>query len=237
MTRFSSLVAAMLALPAVGLADDPKDWPSYNGGAAGWRHNSGETALGAENAGKLVEKWRFPAVGDDRKIGVVHATPVVVDGYVYFGTVTQPAFYALHPNGKLKWSYQIAARSNTKNSGREESPGVYGSSLVTEYAVYFGDLAGFFYALDRGNGQERWKVDTRDANFPDAHPLNGTFASPILADGKVIFVGGAFEQWYANRPGYKACTGRAYVVALDPKSGKIAWKYDVGPKPEPLDPP
>ena len=75
------------------------------------------------------------------------------------------------------------------------------------------------------------------ATFPEAHPLNGTFASPILADGKVVFVGGAFEQWYAHNPKYKACTGRAYVVALEPKTGKIAWKYDVGPKPEPLDPP
>ena len=26
-------------------------------------------------------------------------------------------------------------------------------------------------------------------------------------------------------------------MALEPKTGQIVWKYDVGPKPEPLDPP
>jgi glucose dehydrogenase len=38
-------------------------------------------------------------------------------------------------------------------------------------------------------------------------------------------------------PGYRGHTGRGFVLALDPKNGKIVWKYDVGPKPEPLDPP
>ena len=239
MTRFAiaPLVAVFLALPAMSLGADPKDWPSYNGGAAGWRHNAGETALQRGNVGKLVEKWRFPAADDDRKIGVVHATPVVVQGHVYFGTVTDPTFFALKPDGKLNWSYQLAQRPKAKGSAREESPGVYGSALITDDTVYFADLAGYFYALDRRNGEERWRVDTRSAAFPDPHPLNGTFASPILADGKIVFVGGAFEQWYAHNPKYKACSGRAFVVALEPKTGKIIWKYDVGPRPEPLDPP
>jgi outer membrane protein assembly factor BamB len=237
MTRIASLAAALLALPAAVLGADPKDWPSYNGGAAGWRFNSAETALAPRTVDKLVEKWRFPAAGDDRKIGAVHATPVVVDGHVYFGTVTDPAFFALDPDGKLNWSYQLAPKPGSKSGVKEEPPGVYGSALVNEDTVYFADLAGYFYALDRRTGAERWKVNTRAAPFPDPHPLNGTFASPILADGKVVIAGGAFEQWYAHNPKYKACTGRAYVVALDPKTGKLAWKYDVGAKPEPLDPP
>src|SRR5262249_12415210 len=60
--------------------------------------------------------------------------------------------------------------------------------------------------------------------------------SPILADGKLILGGGALEQVVAF-PGYRGCNGRGFVLALDPKDGKIVWKYDVGPKPEPLDPP
>ena len=215
MTRFASLVAVLLALPGVALGADPKDWPCYNGGAAGWRHNAGETALGKDTAGKLVEKWRFPA-NDRRKIGVVHATPVVVAGHVYFGTVTDPTFFALDPDGKLNWSYRLAQRPKGKSGVKEESPGVYGSALVTDDTVYFADLAGYFYALDRRSGEERWKVDTRAATFPDVHPLNGTFAS-LLADG-IVFVG-AFEQWYAHSPA-QGLHGRAYVVAVEPKTGK-----------------
>ena len=62
-------------------------------------------------------------------------------------------------------------------------------------------------------------------------------ASPILADGKVIFGGGTLEQLFAGTKQYPGSTGRGFVVALEPKTGKIVWKYDVGPKPEKLDPP
>ena len=72
---------------------------------------------------------------------------------------------------------------------------------------------------------------------PRRHPLNLSYASPILADGKLIVAGGALEQVLAAFPGYKGCTGRGFVAALEPKSGHLVWKYDVGPRPEPLVPP
>jgi hypothetical protein len=78
----------------------------YNRDVLGSRHNSAETAIGPGNAGQLVEKWRFQVEGSDETIGVIHATPVVVQGYVYFGTATDPAFYRLTPDGKVKWSYR-----------------------------------------------------------------------------------------------------------------------------------
>ena len=31
--------------------------------------------------------------------------------------------------------------------------------------------------------------------------------------------------------------GRGFVVALEPQTGRVVWKYDVGPKPGPLSPP
>jgi polyvinyl alcohol dehydrogenase (cytochrome) len=58
-----------------------------------------------------------------------------------------------------------------------------------------------------------------------------------MADGKVIFGGGTLEQLFAGTKAYPGSTGRGFLVALDPKTGRIVWKYDVGPKPEKLDPP
>ena len=89
-------------------AQDAKDWKQYNYDNAGWRFNRGEKTLNATNAGRLVEKWRFPGKDSAEKIGIVHATPVVVDGFVYFGTTrTNPTFYKLTPSGKLAWKYEI----------------------------------------------------------------------------------------------------------------------------------
>lgn len=220
------------------LAADARDWPMYNGDVLGWRHNAGETALGRANAARLEEKWRFPPRGAEFEIGVVHATPAVVNGYVYVGTVNQPAFYKLTPDGKVKWCFRLNKKDDRVSFEAGFHNGIYSSALVTGDAVYFATFAGFVYALDRQTGQERWRLDLRSKAFPDAHPLNGTFASPILADGKIVVAGGAIEQgMQLLQPGYEGFTGRGFVVALEPQSGRIAWKYDVGPKPERLDPP
>jgi polyvinyl alcohol dehydrogenase (cytochrome) len=227
--------------------DDAKDWSMYNRDVLGTRHNGAETAVDKSNAGRLEEKWRFPAKGADLEIGVIHATPVVVDGYAYFGTATDPAFYKVAPDGKLTWSYRNPARprpvvqpkdEKSRNARFQQSPeGVLGSALVTKDTVFFGDIGGWFYALDRATGAERWKLNARAKEFPDSHPLNCFFGSPILAEDKVIVGGGTLEQVVAAFPGYRGCTGRGFVLALEPGTGRIVWKYDVGPRPQPLDPP
>jgi len=249
-----ALVLAAILQPAAARAQaDAKDWPTYNHDVLGSRYNQGEKAIGRDNTGRLEEKWRFPAKRSGQEIGVIHATPVVVGGYVYFGTTTAtPTFYKLTPDGKVRCSYrnpEFGREPAQPEAGREDkviqsvrlqmsSDGaVYGSALVNEDTVFFADLEGWIYALDRATGKERWKLSMRGKEFPGAHPLNLSWASPILADGKLIVAGGALEQVDAAFPGYKGCTGRGFVAALEPKTGHVVWKYDVGPKPEPLEPP
>jgi glucose dehydrogenase len=226
-------------LAAVSL--DPNDWPMYNRDGSGSRHNPGERALGKDNVGRLIEKWRFPAKDSKERIGVVHAT-VVVNGYVYFGTEKDPTFYKLTPDGKLKWSYRDTdpPKNRVKPEGVEfglPRSGFLNAALVTNDTVYFGSVGGMIYALDRETGAERWKIDTRATPFPGAHASNCVFASPILADGNIVVAGGGFEHGVAAHPKNTGCTGRGFVVALEPYTGKVVWKYDVGPQAKEFDEP
>jgi outer membrane protein assembly factor BamB/dienelactone hydrolase len=227
---------------------DPADWPTYNHDSAGWRFNPAEKTLSPSNVGKLVEKWRFPAADSKETIGVVHATPTVVAGEVYFGTATFPAFYKLAPDGKLRWVYRNPARTavlpptadapiTDKLRGAASDAGIFSSALVADGAVYFADTGGWMYCLDANTGKERWKVDSRAKTFPDAHFNNLMMGSPVWADGKVVFSGGTLEQLFAGTLLYPGSTGRGFLVALDPKTGAIVWKFDVGPKPAKLEPP
>jgi glucose dehydrogenase len=231
-----------------GGAVSPDDWPTYNRDVSGWRYNPAEKTLSPANVGNLVEKWRFPAADSKETIGVVHATPSVVAGEVYFGTATEPAFYKLAPDGTLRWVYRNPARKSvlppTKGAPVTEKlrsaasqGGIFSSALVADGAVYFADVGGWMYCLDAEAGAERWKVDARAPTFPDAHWNNLFMASPIMAGGKVVFAGGTLEQMFAGSVSYPGSTGRGFLVALDPKTGKLVWKYDVGRKPEKLDPP
>src|SRR5438552_15299899 len=164
--RMMLTVVWFTVMPAVFAQADGLDWPMYNHDVLGTRHNPAERAISKANAGQLEEKWRFPAKDSDELVGVIHATPIVVDGYVYFGTATDPAFYKLTPDGKVRWSY----RNPDRPSGRappeprrgdesfrnvrfqSSAEGIFGSALVAGDTVYFGDIGGWVYALDRATG-------------------------------------------------------------------------------------
>jgi polyvinyl alcohol dehydrogenase (cytochrome) len=220
---------------------DAKDWPMYNHDVIGTRRNPAETALDKSTARSLEEKWRFPTKESNEEIGVIHATPVVVNGYVYFGTTTNPTFYKLTPDGKIRWSYRRpgipGGTAVGKTRFQPSADGIMGSALVTDDTVYFADVGGWIYALNRFSGAERWKRSARAPDFPGAHPINLFFAGPFVARGKLIIAGGSLEQVVSASPFYKGNSGRGFVVALDLKTGQVIWKYDVGPKPEPLQPP
>jgi glucose dehydrogenase len=240
--RSAGLRAADLPVnPATAptVSTDPNDWPTYNRDFVGTRHNWAEKSLSRDNISQLVEKWRFPPADSDEKIGVVHAT-VVVNGHVYFGTETTPAFYKLTPDGKVKWVYRPQPRpllARVSVAVGLPTAGFMNAALVTGDTVFVGDIGGMIYALDRMTGAERWKIDTRATPFPGAHSSNCIFSAPILAAELIIVAGGAYEHAVGASPLNRGCTGRGFVVALEPGSGKVAWKYDVGPEPGPLDPP
>ncbi|MEO2045364.1 MAG: ThuA domain-containing protein [Pirellulales bacterium] len=235
---FKSLVTAK-----VKTSPADEDWPMYNRTANGWRFNEVESTLSRTNVASMKLKWRFPSKHADWKMGMVSATPSIVDGYVYFGTGTFPKFYRLKPNGELDWVYEIGDKEERNRNRNMESRGliprggVYSSALVTDTSVFFTSTKGVAYCLDRETGIERWKIDSKADGFPGAHRANMMMASPILADGKVIFGGGAYEHPQPRNPEYACCQGRGFVIAVEPKSGMVVWKYDVGPKPIRFDPP
>ena len=158
-------------------AQTDTDWPTYNHDVLGWRFNASEKTLSPANVGRLVEKWRFPAADSKETIGAVHVTPAVVDGEVYFGTGTFPAFYKLGVDGKLKWIYRSPARQTElppatngvlgdKLGSMIKAGGIMSSALVVDGAVYFADTGGWIYCLDAATGAERWTLDTRGPEIP-----------------------------------------------------------------------
>jgi polyvinyl alcohol dehydrogenase (cytochrome) len=241
-------VACLLVfcLLRVALSDDAKDWKQYNYDNVGWRFNRAEDRLHSSNVDELEEKWRFPPAESEEQIGVVHATPAVVNGFVYFGTTrTKPAFYKLTPNGALAWKYDIKSVITAEEEdpyviydAADVSDGVLNSALVFGDRVFFGTFGGQLICLDRFSGTELWRVKTKKPPFSCAHPSNTITSSPIMADGQLIVAGGGYEHSLAADPNYPCCSGRGFVAAFDPKTGKEIWVYNVGPEaenfPEPI---
>jgi len=182
----------LFAFPQACEAVDPNDWAQYNYDNRGWRFNHAERTLGRDNVGKLRLKWHFNKAPDGTKLGAVNATPIVVNGSVYFGTADTPRLLELDSSGKCIWEFTNEVQRGRLTPDGKHGPtsgGFYNSPLVTDDHVFAADTSGFIYCLDQTSGHRVWKVDTRDQAFPVSHSRNQTMGAPILANGKLIVVG------------------------------------------------
>ena len=164
--------------------------------------------------GKLVWQQQLEAYQ-------IHSSPAYDKGVIYVGTETADDsggrsdrgsyLYALDvKDGKVRWRFESDWRSNTMPNL------IHGTPAILNGVVYFGSENGWFYALNKDNGQVIWKklitkrmkTSARQAAGPG---LVGVSTAPALGYGK-IFVG----TWEGN------------FLALSQKDGTIVWEYPYG---------
>ncbi len=170
------------------------------------------------------EIWRFKQHVND----YVRGSPIIGDdGTIYFGGAD---FYALYPNGTLKWKYD------------DLDFYVWSAPAIDEDGtIYFGDKHGYFYAIN-SNGTLKWQhffgddilsspvigndgtIYFGDANhYINALFPNGTvrwryktdlvvYSSPAISDNGIVYCG----------------SHDTYLYALYPNNGTLKWKYKTG---------
>lgn len=141
--------------------------------------------------------WKYP-VGN-----TVMSAPFIADNIAYFGSVHEEkpaAFYALEATtGRKIWDKQLEGS-------------VPWSPVVNDEMVFFSTNDGFFYGLDRQNGQERWSFGPEQRNITvkaGCEQCELKFGPPIIVGG-VIYVG-SFDH---------------NVYALDAQTGQLKWKFE-----------
>jgi outer membrane protein assembly factor BamB len=171
------------------------------------------------------EIWRFKQHVND----YVRGSPIIGDdGTIYFGAGD---FYALYPNGTLKWKY------DDLNYYVWSAPAIDDSSVI-----YVGDRDGYFYAIN-SDGTEKWSYRVG----------NEILSSPTIGDDGTIYFGNVIYPTdgyiYALYPNgtlkwrYKTdlvvysspaigsdgtvyCGSHdTYLYALYPNNGTLKWKY------------
>lgn len=122
--------------------------------------------------GKVI--WQFPIDYASDRVNLIHATPAVSDGVLYFGS-ENGWFYALNASdGGLIWKKELA-------TGRD-MVGTSAAAGLGYDKVFVSLWSGKFLALNQKTGETVWEF---------SYEGKGTDSSPVVADNKVCL--GAHE--------------------------------------------
>jgi quinohemoprotein ethanol dehydrogenase len=189
---------------AVGAAEN---WASHGGGV----DESNYSRLGAINAAdisRLGLAWALDLPGE----AALEATPLAVDGVLYF-TGSHAAVYAVDGvTGRLLWKYDPQTWKHNPAKLRLNFP-VNRGVAYAEGRIFAAALDGRLFALDARTGKLLWSVET-----VPPQSMQYVTGAPRTFNGKVIIGNGGADIGL-----------RGYVTAYDQASGKQIWRFYVAP--------
>ena len=198
--------AGEAAQPEAGVGTD-QNWASVGGGADETSY-SRLTEIGLNNVDKLGLAWALDLPDEV----TLEATPLAVDGKIYFSG-SYAAVYAVDAvTGKQLWRYDPQTWKH--NPGKMLFS--FGANRGVAYdngKVFVAALDGRLIALDAATGKEVWVTETVEPGW-----LNISTGAPRVFKGKVIIGNGGADFG-----------ARGYVTAYDANTGKQAWRFFTTP--------
>ncbi len=207
---FLVLAAALLATSCTQNPAQPEDgvgteanWSAV-GGSADETGYSRLTQIDTGSIDKLGLAWSLDLPGEV----TLQATPLAVDGVLYFSG-SYAAVYAVDAvTGKLLWKYDPQTWKHNPMAMHFS----FGANRGVAYEngkVFVSALDGRLIALDAKSGKELWV-----ANAVPAGMLNVSTGAPRTMNGKVI-IGNAGADFGV----------RGFVTAFDAQTGKQLWRF------------
>jgi len=171
-----------------------------------------EWRLNARNASRLGVKWTFKTGGD------MWATPAVDETTVYVPDAKGSLFAIDRRTGTARWTGKIPDYTGGgPDTVSRTTPAIYGNAL------YLGDARGSdgtsVFAVDKRTGAKLWSTRV------ETHPAARIVMSPVVyGDAVYLGVSSSEESWAASTRGYRCCTFRGSVIALDRHDGRLLWQ-------------
>ena len=191
-------------------------------------HHTGRSPYSTASNPDGVEKWRFVTAGG------VDGSPVIGDdGVIYFGDKSYTEnFYAVYPNGTLKWSNDVIEGWILSAPAIDED----GTLYVSSYDCYL-------YALN-SDGSLKWKFHSGDSiTSSPAIGYDGTiyFGNMENYDGRIYAINpNGTEKWHYDTGDRIASdpaigddgtiyigSADGYLYAMNP-NGTLKWRFETG---------
>jgi quinohemoprotein ethanol dehydrogenase len=200
--RETSPPASVTDSQLVDANSQPQNWLTY-GRTYNEQRFSPLKGINDHTASRLGLAWYFDL---DTHRGQ-EATPIVVDGVMYFSTAWSKVFAVNAATGARLWSYDPKV---PKQWGANACCDVVNRGVaVWQGKIYIGTLDGRLVALDAATGRQVWQQLTIDPEW--RYTITG---APRIVKGKIIIGNGGGEFGV-----------RGYVSAYDAETGKLAWRF------------
>ena len=223
--------------PAAKQTDGSVEWPAYGNDAGGMRF-SPLTQINAQNVKQLTVAWTFRTGEleqykgtDAAEKAAFEATPIMVDGMLYFSTPTSRVFAVDAATGQKKWDYnpevylrQDLSEITSRGVSIWPAPGDKTASTGQAKRIFVATLDGRLMALDAKSGQpvstfgKGGSVDLREGVG------NISVTSPPAVIGNTLVVGSSMGD--NQRFNYE----RGVVRAYDAMTGSLRWSWDPIPR-------
>ncbi len=233
-----SIPVTVIVLLLVGAAGAESPWPMFRHDA---RHTGRTNFTGPATPDTA---WTFQA--ND----AITASPTIGhDGTIYVGAGgyyeggSDSSFYAINPDGTLKWQFKTG-----EGVTDGQKSGIFSSAAIgPDSTIYFGSLDAHMYAVEDSGTYARLKWKTNPGGWP-------FYASPLVgADGRV-YAGCLNFRFYAFNPDgtlywyyptnwcifSSAIFGEDSVIHVGSKDhrlwtfrdsttfGSVVWNHDIG---------
>jgi len=187
---------------------EPQNWLTYSGTYKSQRYSL-LNEITPENVKDLQLQWLLQT----NTSGRLEATPIVVDGILYYSAVQgeaqkQHTVYAVDAlTGRVFWTYT-----------RQVSPKTHGTMVnrgvaIAGHTLYLATLDAHLVALDTKDGTVDW--DVKMADTADGYQAN---EAPLVVKDKVI-IGITTNEYGSN----------CWIAAYDVHTGKEAWRFHTVP--------
>jgi quinohemoprotein ethanol dehydrogenase len=181
---------------------EPGNWMTY-GRTYSEQHFSPLNQINDRNVSRLRLAWYYNL---DTNRGQ-EATPIVIDGVMYFTSAWSKVFALNAATGQPVWFYDPKVAGNWAVNACCDV--VNRGVAAWNGKIFVGTLDGRLIALDAKTGRLVWETLTIDPNF--RYTITG---APRVAKGKVIIGSGGGEFGV-----------RGYVSAYDSETGKLVWRF------------
>lgn len=185
---------------------EQKNWLTYFGDYSGRRHRDLKQ-ITATNAKDLRVEWIFQT----GQPGEFQATPLVVDGIMYFTAANGTAFAIDAKHGRQLWRYSYPLPKNELLANGTVNRGF----AILGHRLFMTTPDAHIVALDARTGQLLWNV-----TMADNKKGYGATVAPLVVGNKVIAGIGGGEYGI-----------RGFVDAYDAETGNRAWRFYTVPAP------